>query len=356
MNTIFKNVELNNKVTDITVCDGRIISIEKTGENGFDCEGLKAYPGLIDVHIHGCGGFDTMDGDKLCEMSQLLASQGVTAWFPTTMTAPHQRLKEITGVDMDFDDGAQICGFHLEGPYLSPKYAGAQLAEYMQSPNIESFNQLKNVKMVTIAPELEGSCEFIEQCNAVVSLGHTACTYNQAIEAFEKGAACLTHTFNAMPPLHHREPSLIGAAMDKGAYAQLICDGVHVHPSAVRMLYKTFGADRVVLISDSTRASCMPDGIYELGGQTIIVKGDKATCEDGTIAGSRVLLGDCVKKAVEFGIAKEDAIRMATETPARMMGLNKGKIAAGCDCDIILTDDDYALKYTIVNGKIVWRG
>lgn len=353
MNTVFKNVQLNGKITDITVRDGVIISLDKTTEGGFDCDGLKAYPGLIDTHIHGCGGYDTMDGDKLAAMSQLLASKGVTAWYPTTMTAPHEKLLEVTSQNVS-TDGAVVCGFHLEGSYVSPDNAGVQDAQYMRSPDLDEFKQYNNVKIVTVAPELDGSYDFIDNCPAVVSLGHTACTYDQAVEAFDRGASCVTHIFNAMPPFHHREPSLIGAAMDKGAYAQLICDGVHLHKSAVQMLYKTFGADRLVLISDSTRAAGMPDGTYELGGRPITVKDKKVTDSDGTIAGSGVFLGDCVKKAIEFGIDKNDALKMATANPAKMMGINKGSIDIGCDCDIILTDNNQKLIYTVVGGKIVY--
>jgi len=353
MNAVFKNVELNDKITDITVRNGRITALDKTEERGFDCGGLKAYPGLIDTHIHGCGGYDTMDGDKLCEMSQLLASKGITAWYPTTMTASHEKLVQVTSQNISDANGAAVCGFHLEGPYVSPENAGVQDAEYMRRPELDEFKQYNNVKLVTIAPELEGSYEFIEKCPAVVSLGHTVCTYQQAEEAFDRGAACVTHIFNAMPPFHHREPSLIGAAMNKGAYAQLICDGVHLHKSAVQMLYKTFGADRLILISDSTRAAGVPDGIYELGGRQITVKDKKATDANGTIAGSAVFLGDCVKKAIEFGIDKNDALKMATVNPARMMGLNKGIIGVGYDCDIILTDGKQ-LIHTIVGGRIVY--
>lgn len=352
MNTVFKNVELNGKITDITAREGKIIALDKTTENGLDCTGLKAYPGLIDTHIHGCGGCDTMDGDKLADMSRLLASKGVTAWYPTTMTASHQQLLRVTSQNAAVD-GAAVCGFHLEGPYMSPDNAGVQNTADMRLAALEEFKQYSNVKIVTIAPELEGSYEFIEKCPAVVSLGHTTCTYDQAAEAFDRGAKCVTHIFNAMPPFHHRQPSLIGAAMDKGAYAQVICDGVHLHKSVVLMLYKTFGADRLVLISDSTRAAGMPDGTYELGGRQITLKDKMVTDSNETIAGSGVFLGDCIKKAIEFGIEEKDAVKMATETPARMMGLNKGRIDVGYDCDMILVNREQ-LIYTIVGGKVVY--
>lgn len=355
MNAVFKNVKIYGRTTDITVERGVITSLDKTQNNGTDCSGLSAYPGLIDIHIHGCGGWDVMDGDKLAQMSELLASKGITAWLPTTMTAPHEKLVEITNQNTQTENGAMICGFHLEGPYLSREYAGAQAPEYMCPPDIKKYREYKNVKLITIAPELEGSNDFIKKCGAVVSLGHTGCSYSQACDSFDSGAVCITHAFNAMAPFRHREPALIGAGMDKRAYVQVICDGEHLHPAAVRMLYRTFGAERMILISDGMRAVGMPDGEYELGGRQVFVKNKKAVDKNGTIAGSAVFLSDCVKKAVEFGIGKKDAIKMAAENPAKMMGLKKGKIDLGYDCDLVLCDDEGRLIYTVSQGKIVYK-
>ncbi len=355
MNTVFKNIKIDGQITDITAEDGIIVNIGKTMQKGFECAGLNAYPGLIDIHLHGCGGWDVMDTDKLCEMSLLLASKGVTAWYPTTMTASNEKLIEVTKQKTDFSQGAQICGFHLEGPYISKEYTGAQADQYVRDLSLEEFSMYNNVKIVTIAPELRGSEQFIKKCGAVVSLGHTGCSYDEAVKAFEAGACCVTHIFNAMPPFHHRRPSLIGAAMDSGVYAQVICDGEHLHKSTVNMLYRTFGADRIILISDSMRAAGMKDGIYELGGRQIYVKNKKAVDKNGTIAGSAVFLGDCVKKAIEFGINKKDALKMATENPAKMMGLNKGKLAEGYDCDLILSDDLGELIYTVSRGRIIYK-
>ena len=228
----------------------------------------------------------------------------------------------------------------------------AKNEEFIKNPDLEEFKNLKNMKMVTIAPELEGSLEFIKGCGAVVSLGHTDCTYNEAVDAINNGANCLTHTFNAMPPLHHREPGLIGAAMDKNAYVQVICDGIHIHPAVIRMLYKMFGKDRMVLISDAMRATGLSDGEYEFGGQKIIVKDKIARTESGALAGSTSTLMDCVKKAIEFGIPEEEAFYMATTTPSQLMNVKKGQIKPGFDADLIVLDDDGEIEMTVLNGMI----
>ena len=347
---IFKNAVLGGVSADIKTENGRITEICSIAEDGIDLGGLEVIPGLIDIHTHGCAGYDTMDGDRLCEMSQVLAKCGVTSWLPTTMTEGIDDIRRVVNADIPKTDGAEVIGFHMEGPYISPKYKGAQNEKYIKAPDIAEFESLKNIKMVTIAPELAGSAEFIRKCGAVVSLGHTDADYACALGAIENGAKCLTHTFNAMPPLKHREPGPIGAAIDGDAYVQVICDGLHIHKSVIKLLYRTFGADRMILISDAMRAAGMPDGEYEFGGQRITVRDGVARTEDGAIAGSTSNLMQCVKKAIEFGIPKSDSIRMATETPAALMGLNKGKVAVGYDADFIAVDEDLNVKRVIVGG------
>jgi len=199
--------------------------------------------------------------------------------------------------------------------------------------------------MVTLAPELSGAMEFIQKCSAVVSIGHTDCDYETAVDAIKNGTICLTHTFNAMPPLHHRNTGPIGAAIDENIYVQVICDGLHLHKSIVTMLYRTFGADRMILISDSMRATGLADGEYEFGGQLIDVKNGIARTKDGALAGSTTNLMQCVKKAIEFGIPKEDAIKMATKTPAKLLGIKKGKVEVGYDADFVVVDVDMNIKF-----------
>ena len=348
---VLKNCKIGEEINDITIKDGVISKVGKTDVDGTDVGGKRVYPGLFDIHCHGVIGYDTMDGDKLCEMSEFLLSKGITSWLPTTMTMDFESIKKASEIIPE-TDGANILGFHMEGPYICKKFKGAQNEEFIKNPDLEEFKNLKNMKMVTIAPELEGSLEFIKGCGAVVSLGHTDCTYNEAVDAINNGANCLTHTFNAMPPLHHREPGLIGAAMDKNAYVQVICDGIHIHPAVIRMLYKMFGKDRMVLISDAMRATGLSDGEYEFGGQKIIVKDKIARTESGALAGSTSTLMDCVKKAIEFGIPEEDAFYMATTTPSQLMNVKKGQIKPGFDADLIVLDDDGEIAMTVLNGMI----
>lgn len=352
METIYKNA--NGGKFDIVTEDGRITFVGKVAENGIDLHGDTVYPGLIDIHSHGSIGFDTMDGHHLPEMSRFLAKNGVTAWLPTTMTMDADSIAAVTNAPLqNLPDAAQVLGFHMEGPYISKQYKGAQNADYVQMPDSESFGRFENVKMVTIAPELAGSMAFIERCDAVVSLGHTACDYDTAIRAIEAGANCLTHTCNAMPPLLHRNPGPIGAAAEKGIYAQVICDGLHLHKSMVLALYRLFGPERMILISDSMRATGMPDGTYDLGGQEMTVENGVARTADGALAGSTSTLLDCVKTAISFGIPADTAFAMASGTPATLLGLNKGKIAPGFDADFITVNEQYDVTRTVIAGRMI---
>lgn len=340
---IYKNAKINGEIKDIRVKNGKFAEIGKINENGIDLEGQTVIPGLIDIHTHGAMGVDTMDGENINKISEYLLKNGVTSWLPTTMTMDFADIKRVTD-RIPETKGAKILGYHLEGPYISPIYKGAQNEKYIKNPDIAEFESLKNIKMVTLAPELTGSMEFIKNCKAVVSIGHTDCDYETAIEAIKNGAKCLTHTFNAMSPLHHRNTGPIGAAIDENIYVQVICDGLHLHKSIIKMLYRTFGADRMILISDSMRATGLADGEYEFGGQMIDVKNGIARTKDGALAGSTSNLLTCVKKAIEFGIPKEDAIKMATETPANLLGIKKGKIEIGYDADFVVVDDNTNVK------------
>lgn len=351
MRMVYKNARINDGLADIVIDDGKFSYIGKVEEDGIELGGNKVFAGLIDVHTHGCIGYDAMDMNYLQEMSVFHASQGVTAWLPTTMTASIDTLKKVTDVDICNIDGANVLGFHLEGPYIAKEYKGAQNGKYIQNPDVKKFSELKNVKMVTVAPELDGAMEFIQKCGCVVSIGHTGADYDTAIKAIEAGANCLTHTFNAMPPIHHRKPAVIGAAVEKNIYAQVICDGLHIHHSIILLLYKLFGSDRMILISDSMRAAGLPDGEYELGGQAVFVKNKEARLSDGTLAGSVCTLLGCVKNAIEFGISEADAFKMASETPAQLLGINKGKIKVGYDADFIVLDNKLNILTTVIGGR-----
>ncbi len=354
MTKIFKNAKINGKITDIVVEDGKFCKIDKVAEEGYDLKGAEVIPGLIDVHIHGSMNYDTMQRDGLNEISMYIAKQGVTSFLPTTMTVAIENIKSVINGEIPKTDGAEIIGYHLEGPYIADSRRGAQNPAHIRKPDIKEFEQFENVKMITVAPEVEGGIEFIKECKAVVSLGHSDADYETSLEAIKNGAKCLTHTCNAMTPLHHRFPGLVGAAITGDAYAQIICDGVHIHPSMVLMFYRTFGKERMVLISDAVKPAGMPDGIYDLGGLPIKVVNSLATLLDSdTVAGSTSNLMAGVKNAIKFGVPKEDAIYMATKAPATLIGVNKGEISVGYDADFAVVDDDLNVQMTVVGGRIV---
>ena len=349
-----KNLDLYGQTVDIGIEDGKIAFIGKTDESGEDYLGCRVYPGLIDIHSHGCIGYDVMDSDdNIAAMADFELASGITTWYPTTTTNSREEIIAATKKNIRLDHGCNIPGFHLEGPFINKKHKGAQNESYIIKPEMELFNACSDVKLITLAPEIEGSMEFIEQCPAVTVLGHSDATYDVAKEAFAKGMRSITHTFNAMAGIHHREPGAIGAGSDDGrVYAQLISDGKHVHPSAVRMLVRIFGEDKVVLISDSMQATGKADGEYILSGLHVTVTNGYAYTDDGHLAGSTSTLSDCVRCAVSFGIPEATAVKMASENPARLMGLNKGKIEVGYDADIIIVKDDFRIVKAIVRGEV----
>ncbi|MBO4468036.1 MAG: N-acetylglucosamine-6-phosphate deacetylase [Clostridia bacterium] len=352
---IIKNALIGGKIKNIVIENGVIADITENDVSGdcVDAEGCRVIPGLIDVHTHGMMGYDTMDADfePLCEA---YAKCGTTSFLPTTMTMGYDALIGVVNAKTDFP-GANVLGFHFEGPYISPKYKGAQDENNIRIPDVAEFRRFKNVKMITVAPEIENGLSFIKQVSAetVVSIGHTDCDYRTAITAIENGASCLTHTFNAMPPMLHRAPGPIGAAVEKNIYAQIICDGLHVHKAAFLAAYRMFGADRLCLISDSIRPAKLPDGEYESGGLPVVVKDNEIRLKNGgNLAGSCACLLDCVKKAIEFGIPENDAVKMATETPANLLGVKKGSIQRGYDADLIILDPDFSVKNIIIGGQL----
>lgn len=354
---LLRNAKVNGEPRDLLIIDGVIASVRPAGGDGDGCEtvdlaGAAVWPGLIDIHIHGCAGADTMDGE-LETMSRHLAKNGVTAWLPTAMAAPLDVLRSLTA-NLPAVSGAVPLGYHLEGPFLAPGKAGAMKREFLISPTGDALRGFDNLKMMTVAPELPGAKLLIAAYAAKgisISIGHTECDYDTAVKAVELGANCLTHTFNAMPPLLHREPGPIGAALVKGIYAQVICDGIHLHKAAVLALYRMFTADRMILISDSMRAAGMPDGEYDLGGQKMTVTGGVARTAEGNLAGSTASLLHCVKTAVSFGIPENDAVKMATETPAALLGVKKGKIAPGYDADLLVMNPDLTPKEVYIGGR-----
>lgn len=353
--TIIKNASLFGKICNIECENGLISSInQEKGLNGFDAEGRTVIPGLIEVHAHGCIGMDTLDGnfEPMCDF---LAKHGTTTWLPTTMTVDAETLIEVTHKKTDFP-GCHIPGFHLEGPYISPKYKGAQNEAFIKAPTYEEFSKFHNVKMITVAPEQPGSMDFIRRITSegvVASIGHSDANYNVSIEAIEAGANCLTHTFNRMLPLHHRDPGPIAAGSEKAIWAQLITDGIHVHKSMILASLKMFGRDRLTLISDAIRPAGLPEGtVSESGGIPVVVRNGAVYLEGtDTLAGSGATLWDCVKYCVSIGIDFEDAVTMATRTPAKLLGLNKGEIREGFDADLLLIDDNMKINEVFISGE-----
>lgn len=331
-----------------------------------DGEGCYMIPGLVDIHFHGCMGDDFCDAreEAIANMAKYEASIGVTSICPATMTLSEEELHDImkTAGAYHGTEGAKLVGINMEGPFISEKKKGAQAAKYIRKCDAELFGTLQKesgnlIKLVDIAPENDGALEFIREVKdeVVISIAHTVADYDAASRALEEGASHVTHLYNAMPPLNHREPGVIGAARDdEKCHVELICDGVHIHPSVVRATFAMFGADRVILISDSMRATGLTDGQYTLGGQDVFVKGPKATLADGTIAGSATDLMGCVRVAVQkMGIPLEDAIGCATMNPAKEIGIYNrcGSITPGKDADFVLLDKDLKVKAVYVNGK-----
>jgi len=350
---------------DGDICfDETITAIGKLeGEADLDACGGYVIPGLVDIHTHGAVGGDFSDGkpEDLQPMADYYAAHGVTSYLATTMTLPERILTPAMHTLRDYQrsGGAKCAGIHLEGPFLSYAKRGAQAAENLHLPDTALFDRLNEasghqVKLVTVACEEEGAMDFISYVSrkAAVSLGHTTCSYDQAMEAFSRGASHATHLFNGMEPLHHRKPGLIAASMDAGASVELICDGIHIHPAVIRMVHKLYG-DQLNLISDSLRCAGMPDGEYELGGQSITMKNGKATLTGSeTIAGSSISMLDALRNVVRFGLPLTDAVYAASTAPALAAGLTDiGSLQIGKCADLLVLDQNLDLKAVFVDGK-----
>lgn len=343
-------------VRDVQILGGRVVACAGAPRDGhvLDAGGCLVVPGLVDVHFHGCDGADFSDGsdEGLHRIAAFEARRGITSICPASMTLPTEGLLRAFSTAAAFApraDEAALVGINMEGPYISPRKVGAQNPAFVRPASADEFAMLQKaarglVKIVDVAPEEPGNLEFVEKASktARVSIAHTCAGYDCAAEAFERGARHVTHLFNAMPGLHHREPGPVAAAADRpDATVELICDGVHVHPAMARFAFREFGADRVVLISDSMRACGLDDGTYDLGGQKVAVLGPRATLPDGTLAGSVTDLMGCVRVAVlQMGIPLEDALRAASVNPARAIGVDgeRGSLEPGKAADAVLLD------------------
>lgn len=365
------SVFLKNAFTtaDIAIQEDTISNFAGIGVtvHAHDC---YVIPGLIDIHFHGAVGADLSDGNvqAIHSIAAYEASQGVTSMCPATMTLPYEQLAQCMQAASVFSPAineASLVGINIEGPFISPSKLGAQNAAYVRNPSVEEFNALNLasgnlIKLVDIAPEQPGADSFIHALHDKVriSIAHTCATYEQAKAAFALGAKHVTHLYNAMNPLHHREPGPIPAAVEnQQVTAEVITDGVHIHPAMVRLAFQLFGKDRIIFISDSLRAAGMPDGSYQLGGQLATVKDGQARLQNGALAGSACNLLKCLQCAVtSMGIPIEAAVQAATYNPARAIGVHDtvGSLQQGLRADVVLLDKQtLQLRHVIVRGKLI---
>ncbi|MBX3054418.1 MAG: N-acetylglucosamine-6-phosphate deacetylase [Caldilineaceae bacterium] len=360
-------------VGDLAVADGIIVD-ERRAHTApcprLDAAGCFLLPGFIDLHIHGGAGHDTMDATptSLPAISTFIARHGVTGFTPTTMTAPHPptvaAVQNISRSLAQVMPGAAILGVHLEGPYISPRFPGAQAKENIRPANLAEFGELLAagpVKLITLAPEEAGAGALIDAALAAgvrVIIGHSAASYEQAIAAFDRGVSQATHTFNAMTGLHHRKPGVVGAVLsDDRIFAQLIADTVHVHPAAMAVLARCKGLDRLLLITDAIRATGLPDGESELGGQPVFVRDGQCRLADGTLAGSILTMDAALRHFIAAtGWPLEKAWPVTSRTPATALGIadEYGSVSPGYRADLVVLDQNLEVVATTVRGRVVY--
>lgn len=354
--------------------DEKFVTIGKNEEGLQELpEEYVVVPGFIDEHVHGAAGSDAMDGtmEDLGKIANALASEGTTAFLATTMTqSPENITKALKAVkayrELSPESGAEILGVHLEGPFISKDFVGAQPIEYLAKPSVEVFKKYQDasgdcIRIVTLAPEVEGSTELIKYLvsqNIVASIGHTNATYVDVKKAVEVGATNLTHTYNAMKPLHHREVGTVGSGfLFDELNCECICDGIHVSGPAIQLLHKNKPADKMTLITDAMRAKHMPDGVSELGGQVVIVKNGEARLENGTLAGSVLKMNNAVKNVMKFlNLPLEEVVKLASQNPAKNLGVfdQMGSIKEGKRADFVILDKDLNVVQTVRNGKVIY--
>lgn len=359
----------------VWISNGKLKRIEPTQELDkiesdaelIDGNGMWLIPGMIDVHIHGANGYDMMDGteDSIQEVSRACVATGCTSFLATSVSSTIEDLlnmiRSVKSV-IGREQGARIAGIHLEGPYLNPKRKGMQNEKYLRHPNLDEMKFIFQeagslIKMVTIAPELPGGLElisFLKEHDVVIAVAHSDATYEEAKLAFAAGASHVTHCFNGMRPIHHRDPGLIVAAFEESHVSlQAIVDQVHLHPAIVRLMHRLKGPEGMVLITDALQAMGLGDGNYIFGGHHVTVSEGIARLADGTLASSTVTMNEALRLTEANGNSMEDAVHMASTTPARILGLShKGKIEVGYDADLVLMDERYQVQWTMIEGKL----
>ena len=336
---------------------------------GDDCINIKGkyiIPGLTDIHTHGAMNADACDGkiESINTFAKYMMENGITQFVPTTMTFSENILSGIFACLGAYDNSyANLVGIHMEGPFIAEDKIGAQNPKYVSSANVEMTKRLDNLsggllKIISMAPERDGALEFAKELAAdyIISIAHTSCDYDTAIDAFDNGFSQLTHMFNAMNGIHHRAPGPILAAYERAKYMELITDGVHIHPAIVRMVFDLMG-DRIILVSDSMRATGLADGLYDLGGQNVEVKGNTARLVDkGNIAGSVTNLFKCMQTAIAMGVDRVKAVKAASVNPARALGLtDMGEIKEGYFANFLILDEDFNLEAVYIRGKERWK-
>lgn len=366
----------------VVIEDDKILKVGSHGESReyhtdghevIDASGLVLAPGFVDIHVHGGGGHDVLEGtpEAVAAMCQAHARHGTTSLVPTTMAASCEDLVRAVRTVADAarrgTGAAAVLGVHLEGPWVNPDIRGAQPLGAIRGASAAELDGLAQVsgglvRMTTVAPELDGALEFIGAAvrwGIKVSLGHSLASFEHVRAAAKAGATHVTHAFNAMLGLHHRNPGMVGAMLaSDDLTTEVILDGFHLHPAVAKILYKCKGPNKLALITDATMAAGMQEGEYELGGQRVTYRDGAVRLPDGTLAGSALTLDKAVRMAIEtLGVSLADAVTMASAIPARVIGVydRKGSIEEGKDADLVLIDESAAVRATIVGGAIVYR-
>ncbi len=365
------------------VANGKIIemgTVQTLNEDEQSIEEVqvpKAYhiiPGMIDVHIHGAAGADTMDGtvEAIETIAKRLPEEGTTSFLATTMTQSNENITAALTAVKEYQSitesiYAEVIGVHLEGPFINVHKAGAQPSEYIIEPDVAMFQKWneasgQQIKLVTLAPEVNGADELIDYLVAhdiVVSIGHSNGTYHDVVAAVKKGASHVTHLFNGMTGMHHREPGVVGGALllDE-LHVEMIADGIHICPEMIELAYRQKGADRIVLITDSIRAKCLQNGQYDLGGQQVTVLHDRATLEDNTLAGSILKLNEGARHFQRYtGCSMQEVIQVTSVNPAKELNVydRKGSLSIGKDADFVVVDDDFNVMFTYCRGQLAYE-
>ncbi|MCI6508471.1 MAG: N-acetylglucosamine-6-phosphate deacetylase [Bacilli bacterium] len=361
---------------NLIIEDGKIASLGNESAQGLMelPENYTVIPGFIDEHIHGAMGSDAMDGTfkDLSTIAKALASEGTTGFLATTMTQSPENICHALNAVKEYreqnpEEGAEILGVHLEGPFIAKEHVGAQPIEYVQKPLVETFKVYEeasgnNIKIVTLAPEVEGAenlIKYLVSKHIVASVGHTGATYEDVKRAIAAGASNATHTYNAMKGVHHREVGTVGATfLFDEINAEIICDGIHISAPAIQLLYKNKPHNKFTLITDAMRAKHMPDGMYELGGQPVIVKNNEARLENGTLAGSVLKMNLAVKNVMKFlNLPLEEVVKYATINPARNLHIDNevGSIKVGKRANLVVVDENLNVIMTIRDGKVIYQ-